>query len=382
MNRPSREAIDAYKEAVNSANASALRSLLEEHQGLKAVLDEQWFSFGATAMTLAAGRSDRTMIDVLLDAGADINRKSDWKPGPYAPIHSLTYGNGNLDARLANYLIERGAVVDIHAAAGLGRIDLLEQFVRAEPEMVHQRGPDGQMPLSMAGTPEAAAWLLEHGADINARCIDHGSTALQWSVTNRPEVARLLIERGAPVDVFVVTVLGDVDQLKALLDKDPKLLQIRCNADAFQHHGEAGNILHFTLGENATLLHIAATHNQPAVIDMLIERGLDSNVIGDYDDCAPLHKAAWHNHVDAARRLIAHGADMEKRSGKIHNNTPIGWAIVGGSKDFIGALLEAGAEVLEHYHKDAKAGEEGAFRAWNKATPEDYQVMQQLLMRK
>lgn len=381
MNHLGKAVIDAYKEAINSANTSALAALLNKHDSLKSVVDEQWFSFGATALTLAAGRSDRAMIDVLLDAGADINKKSDWKPGPYAPIHSLTYGAGSLDAALAQYLVDRGAVIDIHAAAGLGRIDLLEEFVGLDADAVHLRGPDGQMPLSMAGTPETAAWLLNHGADINARCIDHGSTALQWSVTSRPDVARLLIEYGAPVDVFVATVLGDVSRLEALLEQDQQLLHIRCNTDAFPHHGEAGNILHFTLGDNASLLHIAATYNQPEVIGLLIKRGVDPNVTGDYDDCAPLHKAAWHNHTAAAERLVAHGADMEKRSGKIHNNTPVGWAIVGGSKDFVATLIEAGAKVLDHYLKDAKAGEAGAFRSWNKATPEDYKEIQRLLSR-
>ena len=58
------------------------------------------------------------MLDVLLEAGADINARSQWWAG----------GFGVLDLAqpdVATYAIERGATVDAHAAARLGLADTL-----------------------------------------------------------------------------------------------------------------------------------------------------------------------------------------------------------------------------------------------------------------
>ena len=59
-------------------------------------------------------------------------------------------GLGVLDecsAEMAPFLIERGAVVDAHAAARLGMLERLQELVAENPEVVHARGGDGQTPL-------------------------------------------------------------------------------------------------------------------------------------------------------------------------------------------------------------------------------------------
>ena len=63
--------------------------------------------------------------------------------------------------------------------------------------------------LHCARTVEIAGHLLDHGADIDARDVDHESTAAQVLVRDAPEVVRLLVDRGAWFDIFIAVGLRD-----------------------------------------------------------------------------------------------------------------------------------------------------------------------------
>ena len=116
---------------------------------------------------------------------ADINARSHWWAGSFGVLDN--------DGGLAPYLIDRGARVDAYAAARLGMLDRLEALVKDNPDVVHAGGGDGQTPLHVAANVEIARFLLEHGADINARDVDHESTPAQYLVRERQEVARYLV---------------------------------------------------------------------------------------------------------------------------------------------------------------------------------------------
>ena len=89
--------------------------------------------------------------------------------------------------------------------------------------------------------------------------------------------------------------------------------------------------------------------------------GQSPDVRGGYDDQTPLHTAAWNNHVEVARRLLDHGADIDARSGKLHNNSPAGWAIVAGSADVFELSMDRGAAVLDWFRDDARRALAGEF---------------------
>src|SRR5206468_4577683 len=120
--------------------------LLERHPELKANINEPLAAFDAPLITRVRSRQ---MLDVLLAAGADINAKSRWWAGGFGLLHGAA-------PDLATYAIERGAVVDVHAAARLGLIDKLRELISADPALVHARGGDGQTPLHFASTLEIA----------------------------------------------------------------------------------------------------------------------------------------------------------------------------------------------------------------------------------
>src|SRR4030095_5366330 len=91
----------------------------------------------------------------------------------------------------------------------LGMIEKLRELISADPALVHARGGDGQTPLHFASTVEIAGLLLDHGAAIDARAVDHQSTSAQYMARDRQDIARYLIQRGCGTDILMAAALGD-----------------------------------------------------------------------------------------------------------------------------------------------------------------------------
>ncbi len=383
MSAPLSDSIrEQFKIAVERNQADTVADLCRAHADLRECIDEPWFSFGTPAIVLAAGRGQISLVDALLDAGSDVNVESDWQPGPYTALHHVTYGAQHLDLRMAEHLIARGAVIDIHAAAGLGRLELVEELLEANPTLLHKRGPDGQMPLSVAGTIEVAKLLVDRGAEIDSRCIDHGSTPAQYCVRNRPEITRFLLSKGARPDIFMAAAIGESSLFKTLLEDNPARLHMRIDETtcAVESPSEGGNIYFYTLGCQGTLLHVAARCNQALLIEILHTAGIALDTRGDYDECTALHIAAWEDTVASAQKLIDLGAALEIESGENHRNTPLGWAIVAGSQHVAKVLIDAGAEIRDYYIRTTHEGEAGEFSPFApRATKENYIAIRSLL---
>jgi len=114
------------------------------------------------------------------------------------PLMAALY-RGHMDVVTA--LIERGAPLDIFAAAATGRLVELEREIRVADSLA-AFAYDGWTALHLAaffGQLEAARMLLDAGADLNA--VSRNSlenTPLHAAAAGRHgDVARLLVDRGA-----------------------------------------------------------------------------------------------------------------------------------------------------------------------------------------
>ena len=74
-----------------------------------------------------------------------------------------------------------------------------------------------------------------------------------------------------------------------------------------------------------TLLHAAAGDGPPAVVDLLLRRGIDPNVREPGDNTVPMHWAAASGRLEVVRRLADAGSDLVGE-GDDHQFTIIGWA--------------------------------------------------------
>jgi len=111
--------------------------------------------------------------------------------------------------------------------------DELKKLVSANPEVVHARGGDGQTPLHFAATVEIAEYLLDHGADIDARDIDHESTPAQYMVRKRQEIVLNDIPDYFWIDgvVFVPNGVSERPNVR------PRLIRSKLIDDTFEFPG-------------------------------------------------------------------------------------------------------------------------------------------------
>ena len=257
--------------AIRANDAAAVARVLEESPELKAHIDDPapGGACGQTALLVAVQRQNREMVDVLLRAGANINQKSHWWAGGF---HALD--DAWRTPWMASFLIGRGAVPEIHHVVRLGMIEEVRRMLSEDPVLVHARGGDGQRPLHFAQTVEMAEFLLNRGADINARDVDHESTAAQWMVRDRPEVARALVKRGCATDILMASALGELDIVTRLLDADPEAIRTTVNETWFpkQDPRAGGTIYIWTLGWNKTAAEIAREFGHEQVLQALIAR--------------------------------------------------------------------------------------------------------------
>ena len=331
---PTPAQLGAFKKAVEDGDAGDLDALLTRHPALKTVVNGAYFGFDAPAIVYRA--CDTALVDVLLKHGADINARSRWWAGGFGILDGT-------DAETAAELIRRGARLDIHAAAGLGRPEAVAAFLRADPALVHARGGDGQTPLHFAATPEIAALLLDAGADIESRDVDHGSTPAQYAAGERPDVCRFLLGRGAQSDIFMLCALGDADAVRECVEADPTLLRARADRGPHNPHPTPGEHIYvYKIGGDATPLMVASRFGHRALAEALLALGAQVNA--HEGNATALHQAAWGGHADMVRFLLGRGADPT-REDKEYHSTPAGWAEHNGKAEALAILREASGQV-------------------------------------
>lgn len=357
--------------AVRSNDAAGVAEVLARHPEVKARLDEPLpdAAFGATALLAAVHCGGREVVDLLLDAGANINQRSHWWAGSFGVLDG--------DTPLVPYLIERGATIDAHAAARLGRLDRLRELVNADPALVHARGGDGQTPLHFASSVEVAQLLLHHGAEIDARDVDHEATPAQWMIRDRQEVARFLVARGARTDILMAAALGDLARVRRHLADDAGAIHTAVTEEFFPKRDPraGGHIYIWTLGAGKTAHLVAREFGHEEVYRFLMSQTPEDLQlaiacdIGDDDlrqallarsprvaaslSASALRRlpdAARDENADAVRRFLASGWVVGSRAGfpggdrGQHGGTTLHWAAWHGNAELVKELLQRGAD--------------------------------------
>jgi len=359
---------EKLKAAVCDTDAARVREILDRYPELRAKIDDPLpnYGFGQHALFAAVQRSDRATIDVLLAAGANIRKRTEWWAGGFGVLDDC-------DPGMVDFLVERGAAIDAHAASRLGMLPKLRELAADDPAAVHARGGDGQTPLHFASTVEIAAFLLENGADIDALDIDHESTPAQYMLRvehkrhyprDRQDVARYLTSRGCRTDILMAAALGDLDLVRRHLDADPACIRMSVSETWFPKRDPraGGTIYIWQLGAHRTAHTVARDFGHEDVFQLLMERTPpdlklalacelgDETAFEEFlekwpdaakrlseDDRRKLPGAAQSNNTKAVRLMLAAGWPVDARGDL--GATALHWAAFNGNAEMTREIL-------------------------------------------
>ena len=252
-------------------------------------------------------------------------------------------------------------------------------LTKAEIEVRDGRGATPLMHAAAFGNLETLKLLLDAGANANVHN-DFDATALLWAARD-PDKARLLIERGA--DVNVQSRQGRTPLMIASLRRGGSAivaLMLAKGADVKVRSGRGGTALGLAAsvgdpetiklllsagadpnvadGIGATPVNRGSDTGQPEALRLLIQKGVDVNNANTIANPSPrsigptnrlkvtaLHKAAAFGPAKIVRDLLKAGAKVDARDSR--GLTPLHFALASDSPEVetVRALVQAGADV-------------------------------------
>ncbi len=248
----------------------------------------------APALVEAARAQDAAAVRALVAAGVDVDVA---QPDGATALHWAAYRN---DPEMAALLLDAGA--DVNAANELGATPLwlaadngsaamvaLLLDAGADPDIALRNGETPAMTASRTGNADAVRRLATRGADLNAKERSRGQTALMWAVAQgHHEVLDVLLAHGADV--------------------------------------------HARSRIRPRMMHAAATNASQ----------YDQGVVWNRGGYTPILFAARHGDVEAGRRLVGAGADIDDAAPTGASALVV--AVHSGHADFARFALEADAD--------------------------------------
>jgi ankyrin repeat protein len=198
-----------------------------------------------------------------------------------------------------------------------------------------------------AGDAARVGALLDADPSLVTVAENHVTPLLLAIYHGKPDIARLLVQRGAPASFAETCALGDEPRAKQMFANDPPLLHTR-TADGYPPVGLAiffghGALARWLIEQGADVnaaasnaQRVAPAHAAAATCDhetmrLLLARGADPNARQQMD-YTPLHGAASRGDVEMAKLLLAHGADRDAKGSD--GLTPADVAIKYGKPEF------------------------------------------------
>ncbi len=347
------------------------------------------------ALVAAAREGDAATVERLLREGTSPNPPR--LPGNAAIATAAAWGH----LSIVNMLLEAGADVNgvdkedkstaLHNAAGCHELEILRLLLRHGANL-EARDSQGLTPLhyaTLANTMEPLRLLLEAGANPHARD-KKGRTPLFYGVQYEcPECAELLLEAGAepdaatkenasPLAMAARWGYGELFHRLLALGADPHRVQTNGRTLLHECWGDRdGSIFHTLLSlglapdardaDGRSVL-MATTHS-PERVRQLLERGCGDINHAAKDGSTALHEAAlWGRSSEAISVLLEHGANplAQDAAGRLPLHLAVctsaratRWLLEAGSP--VNACDKEGNSVLHYasqYHRLSPAEQE------------------------
>ena len=330
------------------------------------------------ALERAIAKGELDSLNLIIQAGADLNRKESYG---ITRLMSACSGSHPNKYAIMKLLLQHGA--DPNATDDGGdnllmrvlsgssgtrdELDTIAPLLLDHGLDINAKNRNGKTALQLAcwwGKLDLVKHLIQRGANIHE--VDKAKETLLVEVmgggTSRPipgqhpEIARLLIENGADVntkDGFGDTVLmfaceqGHLDLAEFLLKRGADINQV--NSRIFK---------------GRTALMAAARAGQVEAVKLLLAHDAEVDAADTGKETA-LCKAAYHGHAEVVRLLLENGADIHTRDSR--RNTPLLHAAWGGHTRVVELLLDGGADVNARNDQDWNALMQSCMEGYVKA---------------
>lgn len=170
--------------------------------------------------------------------------------------------------------------------------------------------------------------MIDRDSSLLARSGDGPSPILHALYNGRAEVAALLAERTGDRTLHEAAALGEVDRVRAMLEKDPSLIHsfspdgyALLGFGTFFGHPDVDRVVlerkpdvnvQARNPQRVGPIHAAAARSDREMVRTLLEHGANANLKQQLD-YTPLHTAASRGDIVMAKLLLAHGADASVR---------------------------------------------------------------------
>ncbi|KAK5210764.1 hypothetical protein LTR47_001484 [Exophiala xenobiotica] len=313
------EAIDrSYEGQPEKMNSIRLAALLGHRKVLRSILqsngqyeinkpDER----GRTALYHASQNGDEKVVQILVDAGADVNAEGE---GCFSALHVASEGGYE---KIVQILVDKGA--DVNALTGGKSLELYSS------------------PLGVAsagGHEKIVQILVDAGADVNTEG-DYCSALYVASEAGYEKVVQILVNAGADViarrggyycnALCIASERGSEKIVQILLDR---------GVDINTLGGDEG-----VEGRRSPLC-VALKRGYEKIVQILLDRGADVNVFDDYGTA--LSAASEYGNEKIVQMLVDRGADVNALG---HYGTALSVASAGGYEKIVQFLVDRGADV-------------------------------------
>lgn len=339
--------------AVKDGDEAMIRVLLAADPRLVGVTEEP---SRQTPLHIAAGSGRASLVELLLANGADPNALD--RGDNAAPIH---------------YACERGWLECVRLLAEAGA-DIDSDY------NVHQRSPLGWACIFGTVQTEVAEYLLSRGATLDlfsAIALDKHAE-IREMVKENPFVLRQRMSRcelsQSPIEFACGLRRFDIGNLLVELGSELSLSE----AAGLGIHKVVANRLSESPGEFVVrcALKCAVRAGQVATARLLLEHGADPNYAPQ--GTSLLFDSIAANDEATSRLLLEFGADLEFKDAHWQSN-PLGWQVFYGNPATTKLALKLGSVVSEHLIELATSGEKGDLRRWSSGTPEGFREVRRLL---